>query len=105
MSGRSRTDGPGVGHHQSFQPRRQARQRQQQRVLRRVTPLVVGRAGQGRRAGHVAGAAFDVDVPLPGGGIYLWVPAPDGDAWGLAERLAADARFRSAALSAATEAS
>jgi succinyldiaminopimelate transaminase len=27
-------------------------------------------------------------VGLPGGGFYLWVPAPDGDAWGLAERLA-----------------
>jgi aspartate/methionine/tyrosine aminotransferase len=27
-------------------------------------------------------------VPLPGGAFYLWVPAPGGDAWGLAERLA-----------------
>ena len=27
----------------------------------------------------------------PAGGIYLWAPAPDGDAWGFAERLAADA--------------
>jgi aspartate/methionine/tyrosine aminotransferase len=25
---------------------------------------------------------------MPGGGIYLWVPAPDGDAWGFAETLA-----------------
>lgn len=32
--------------------------------------------------------AFDVEAPMPGGGFYLWVPAPDGDAWGLAERLA-----------------
>jgi succinyldiaminopimelate transaminase len=29
-----------------------------------------------------------LDVTLPGGGFYLWVPAPDGDAWTLAERLA-----------------
>ncbi|MHB1139712.1 MAG: pyridoxal phosphate-dependent aminotransferase [Microthrixaceae bacterium] len=28
------------------------------------------------------------DAPMPGGGFYLWVPAPDGDAWGLAELLA-----------------
>ena len=31
-----------------------------------------------------------LDAPLPGGGFYLWVPAPDGDAWGLAERLAVE---------------
>ena len=31
-----------------------------------------------------------LDVTLPGGGFYLWVPAPDGDAWTLAERLATD---------------
>jgi succinyldiaminopimelate transaminase len=36
-------------------------------------------------------AAVDVRAPLPEGGIYLWAPAPDGDAWGLAARLAADA--------------
>jgi aspartate/methionine/tyrosine aminotransferase len=29
-------------------------------------------------------------VALPGGAFYLWVPAPDGDAWGFAEQLAAD---------------
>lgn len=29
-----------------------------------------------------------VDAPLPGGGFYLWVPAPHGDAWGFAEQLA-----------------
>jgi len=28
---------------------------------------------------------------LPPGGFYLWVPAPEGDAWGLTERLARDA--------------
>ncbi len=31
-----------------------------------------------------------LDAPLPGGGFYLWVPAPEGDAWGLAERLAVE---------------
>lgn len=29
-----------------------------------------------------------LDVTMPGGGFYLWVPAPGGDAWALAERLA-----------------
>ena len=27
---------------------------------------------------------------MPGGGFYLWVPAPGGDAWALTERLARD---------------
>ena len=27
---------------------------------------------------------------MPEGGIYLWAPAPDGDAWALAARLAAE---------------
>ena len=31
-----------------------------------------------------------IDAPLPDGGFYLWVPAPGGDAWGLAHRLAAE---------------
>jgi succinyldiaminopimelate transaminase len=44
-----------------------------------------------RRMRDVLAAAYDIDVPLPGGGIYLWAPAPGGDAWGLAERLATDA--------------
>jgi succinyldiaminopimelate transaminase len=35
--------------------------------------------------------AIGVEAPLPEGGIYLWAPAPDGDAWGLAARLAAEA--------------
>jgi aspartate/methionine/tyrosine aminotransferase len=30
------------------------------------------------------------DVPLPGGGFYLWLAAPGGDAWGFAEQLAAE---------------
>lgn len=29
-----------------------------------------------------------IDAPLPDGGFYLWVPAPHGDAWALARRLA-----------------
>ena len=29
-----------------------------------------------------------VDAPLPAGAFYLWAAAPDGDAWGLARRLA-----------------
>ena len=35
-------------------------------------------------------AAFGVDVTMPGGGLYLWVAAPDGDAWAFAERLAVE---------------
>jgi len=35
-------------------------------------------------------ALAGVDAPLPGGGFYLWVPAPGGDDWGFAERLAAE---------------
>jgi aspartate/methionine/tyrosine aminotransferase len=35
--------------------------------------------------------ALDVDCPQPAGAFYLWVPAPGGDAWGLAKRLAAEA--------------
>jgi aspartate/methionine/tyrosine aminotransferase len=29
-------------------------------------------------------------VALPAGGFYLWLPAPGGDAWGFAERLASE---------------
>lgn len=36
-------------------------------------------------------AAVGVECPRPAGAFYLWVPAPDGDAWGLARRLAVDA--------------
>ncbi|MEA3019784.1 MAG: hypothetical protein QOI47_1308 [Actinomycetota bacterium] len=42
------------------------------------------------RFAEIVRAAFDIDAPLPGGGIYLWVPAPGGDAWGFAERLASE---------------
>ena len=34
--------------------------------------------------------AFGLDVAMPGGGLYLWVAAPDGDAWAFAERLAVE---------------
>ena len=34
--------------------------------------------------------ALGVEATLPGGGIYLWVRAPDGDAWAFAEKLAFD---------------
>ena len=33
---------------------------------------------------------FGVQAELPGGAFYLWAPAPDGDAWALAERLATE---------------
>lgn len=33
-------------------------------------------------------STFGLDVAAPAGAFYLWVPAPDGDAWGLTERLA-----------------
>jgi succinyldiaminopimelate transaminase len=32
-----------------------------------------------------------VDAPMPAGAFYLWVPAPEGDAWALAARLAKQA--------------
>jgi aspartate/methionine/tyrosine aminotransferase len=43
------------------------------------------------RARVILTEALDVAVAHPGGGIYLWVPAPGGDAWAFAERLATDA--------------
>jgi succinyldiaminopimelate transaminase len=36
-------------------------------------------------------AALGVDCPPPAGAFYLWAPAPEGDAWALARRLAAEA--------------
>src|SRR5699024_8054010 len=44
-----------------------------------------------RRVADILHRAFGLDVALPGGGLYLWVRAPGGDAWAFAERLAADA--------------
>ena len=42
------------------------------------------------RLAYVAGLlrSLGLEVDLPGGGFYLWVPAPNGDAWGLASWLA-----------------
>ncbi|MGC1513358.1 MAG: aminotransferase class I/II-fold pyridoxal phosphate-dependent enzyme [Acidimicrobiales bacterium] len=42
------------------------------------------------RAQHILSEAFDIKAPLPGGGLYLWFPAPDGDAWAFTERLAVE---------------
>jgi aspartate/methionine/tyrosine aminotransferase len=36
-------------------------------------------------------ADVGIEVGMPAGAFYLWVPAPDGDAWALALRLAAEA--------------
>jgi succinyldiaminopimelate transaminase len=35
-------------------------------------------------------AAIGAAAPMPAGAFYLWAPAPDGDAWGLAKRLATE---------------
>ena len=40
---------------------------------------------------EVIATAYDIDVDMPGGGFYLWIPAPDGDAWAFTRRLATDA--------------
>ena len=32
-------------------------------------------------------AEMGAEAPLPQGGFYLWVPAPDGDAWRFVQRL------------------
>ncbi len=44
-----------------------------------------------QRASHILSEAFGIEATLPGGGLYLWFPAPNGDAWAFAERLAVDA--------------
>ena len=41
--------------------------------------------------GQAVFARLGVPAPMPEGGFYLWVPAPNGDAWGLTERLAREA--------------
>jgi aspartate/methionine/tyrosine aminotransferase len=35
-------------------------------------------------------ALAGVGAPMPEGGIYVWAPAPGGDAWALTSRLAAE---------------
>lgn len=42
------------------------------------------------RAAHILSEAFGITASLPGGGLYLWFPAPRGDAWAFAERLAVE---------------
>jgi aspartate/methionine/tyrosine aminotransferase len=42
-----------------------------------------------RRMQEILGA-IDLPVALPQGGFYLWVRAPDGDAWSLTRRLATE---------------
>ncbi|MCU1451148.1 MAG: dapL [Acidimicrobiales bacterium] len=37
---------------------------------------------------RAAFVAAEIEVPAPEGTFYLWVPAPDGDAWAFTERLA-----------------
>ncbi len=51
---------------------------QRARYLDRLTAMVKALAGAG------------IDASVPAGAFYLWVPAPDGDAWALTRRLAAD---------------
>jgi succinyldiaminopimelate transaminase len=55
-------------------------------------PVDEQRARYQRRLTRMAEAlgAWGLEVPLPDGGFYLWVPAPHGDAWSLTERLAAE---------------
>ena len=43
------------------------------------------------RLAAILRAALDLDVTVPAGAFYLWVPAPGGDAWALTKRLATDA--------------
>ncbi len=43
-----------------------------------------------RLAGVLEGCGWGLDAPLPTGGFYLWVPAPQGDAWALVRRLATE---------------
>ena len=50
---------------------------QRHRYLARLEAMVAALAGAG------------IDAAAPSGAFYLWAPAPDGDAWALARRLAA----------------
>ena len=71
--------GPGAGRRGGGLGRRRPRRRA-------AGPLPAPAGADGRRSWPAAGIA----VPLPAGAFYLWVPAPDGDAWGLTRRLAAE---------------
>ncbi len=50
------------------------------------------RARYRERLEYFAGVlrSIGADVAVPDGAFYLWLPAPDGDAWNFAERLAID---------------
>ncbi|HEY2815243.1 MAG TPA: aminotransferase class I/II-fold pyridoxal phosphate-dependent enzyme [Acidimicrobiales bacterium] len=43
------------------------------------------------RMREILHAGLDIDTPMPAGAFYLWAPAPGGDAWALAKRLATEA--------------
>ena len=47
--------------------------------------------GRLQRLAEIFRAGLDLEVAMPAGAFYLWVPAPGGDAWGLTKRLATDA--------------
>jgi aspartate/methionine/tyrosine aminotransferase len=47
-----------------------------------------GRYAARLRLARSALACIGVEAPMPGGAFYLWAPAPGGDAWALARRLA-----------------
>lgn len=48
-------------------------------------------SGRLQRCRQILADGLGLDVALPGGGFYLWAPAPGADAWALAERLAVEA--------------
>ena len=43
------------------------------------------------RVAALLAEVYGIEVAIPGGGFYLWISAPGGDAWGFAHRLADDA--------------
>ena len=44
-----------------------------------------------RLSAALEGCDWGLEAPLPAGGFYLWVAAPEGDAWALVRRLATEA--------------
>ena len=44
-----------------------------------------------QRCAALVQEAYGIDVVLPGGAFYLWIEAPEGDAWAFTRRLAEDA--------------
>jgi aspartate/methionine/tyrosine aminotransferase len=43
-----------------------------------------------RLSAALEGGGWGLEAPLPAGGFYLWVAAPEGDAWALVRRLATE---------------